>query len=299
VIDEQQKFGVAQRARLLAKAQVPNLLVMTATPIPRSLALTIFGDTDVSVIDEMPPGRVTPETRYLPPERFRDAVEFVKGRLKRGEQAFVVCPSIEDIDEGTRGVETAFAEWRKALKGCADVEMLHGRMPAEERERLMARFRARRFGLLVATTVIEVGLDIAGATVMVVENAQRFGLAQLHQLRGRIGRGGKPSWCILTGSLQTEEAKKRIRALLENSDGFRIAEEDLRIRGPGEFLGERQSGLPDIRIADLIEDYSILMEAREDAQELLKDGGMSKAERAVLREWVVKRLGERWRIVVP
>lgn len=299
VIDEQQKFGVEQRLKLLNKAQAPNLLVMTATPIPRSLALTVFGDTDVSLIQEMPPGRIPPKTRFLQKSEFDEAVEFVRQRLQKGEQTFVVCPSIEDIDENQRGVISAFKDWKDKLKGYGSVELLHGRVNAEERDLLMRKFRAGRFSVLVATTVIEVGLDVPNATVMVIENAQRFGLAQLHQLRGRIGRSSKPSWCILVGDFNTEEAQKRIRVLVDTNDGFKIAEEDLRMRGPGEFLGERQSGLPDLKIANLVDDYPILVEAQEDARQMLSDGEMNENETKILRGWVIEKLGTRWRFLVP
>ncbi|MCX7703818.1 MAG: ATP-dependent DNA helicase RecG [Planctomycetota bacterium] len=298
VIDEQQKFGVEQRLKLLEKAQAPNLLTMTATPIPRSLALTIFGDTDVSLIDKMPPGRIPPKTSFLSKNEFEEAVEFVRQRLRKGEQAFVVCPSIEDIDENQRGAISAFKDWKEKMKGYGTVELLHGKMPPEKRDIIMERFRAAKIGLLVATTVIEVGVDVVNATVMVIENAQRFGLAQLHQLRGRIGRSTKPSWCILTGDISTEEARKRIQVLLDTNDGFKIAEEDLRMRGPGEFFGEKQSGLPDLKIADLINDYPLLVEAREDAQELLQEGKMNEREESILRKWVMEKTGSKWRFLI-
>ena len=278
VIDEQHRFGVMQRARLMAKGVNPDVLVMTATPIPRTLALTVYGDLDVSVLDELPPGRKEIKTKvYYDHKGSRErAYEVVRKELSEGRQAYVVYPMIEesenpdfkDLKYATRMAEELkndiFPEFR--------VGLLHGRMKADEKEAVMKRFVSRHIDILVATTVIEVGVDVPNATVMVVENAERFGLTQLHQLRGRVGRGGHDSFCILiSGFKRSEDAEKRLSIMEETSDGFRIAEADLMIRGPGDFLGTKQSGLPEFRFADILRDARILNEAREDAFLIVKE----------------------------
>ena len=269
VVDEQHKFGVLQRGALKRKGLNPDVLVMTATPIPRTLAMTVFGDLDVSVIEGLPPGRVPVETRLVPPKNIGKAYEFIREELKAGRQAYFVYPLIEESQkEGMAGLKAAtqtrdelaekvFPEFRVAL--------LHGGMRPDEKDRIMAEFRDGAINVLVATVVIEVGIDVPNATVMVVENAERFGLSQLHQLRGRIGRGSAKSYCLLLGDAGTEAARERLEALAATSDGFRIAEEDLRLRGPGELLGTRQHGLPDLVHADLAQDFELLCRARDDA----------------------------------
>ena len=291
VIDEQHRFGVAQRALLLEKAKVPHLLVMTATPIPRSLALTLFGDTDVSVLDEMPPGRAPVETRLMRMEEIEKVVEVVRRRLQRGEQGYIVCPAIEE-GEAWRGVLHAHKWWSHKLAPFK-VDVLHGRMSAQERETVMRDFRSGKTAALVATTVIEVGIDVKGATVMVIENAERFGLAQLHQLRGRIGRGSKPGLCILLHAHQTEESLQRLKVIASTNDGFKIAEEDLRLRGTGEFFGTRQSGMHDLRFADIVHDLELLYAAREDAEEMLKKGVPEATGK-----WLERKLGPVWRLLL-
>jgi len=295
VIDEQHKFGVAQRERLLKKADAPNLLVMTATPIPRSLALTVFGDTDISTIDRMPPGRAPVVTRPATPDGLDEVAKEVASRLALGERAYVVSPSIEPM-EATRGALEAAAWWRDRMKPHR-VALLHGRMGRGERERVMRAFRLGAVSALVATTVIEVGIDVPAATMMVVENAERFGMAQLHQLRGRVGRGGKPGTVWLVSRPTTDEAKKRLAVLVETSDGFRISEEDLRLRGPGELTGVRQSGLPESRAAHLVDDMDILLEARKDAERLLEEKAAGRVH-VPLRLWVKRKLKESRRSVV-
>ncbi len=273
IVDEQHKFGVVQRALLKKKGENPDVLVMTATPIPRTLAMTIYGDLDVSVIDEMPPGRMPVETKVFPESARERVYRIVEEEVRKGRQAFVVYPLVEeseklDLRDATRMAEhlqkDVFPEFR--------IGLLHGRMRSDEKEAIMMEFKEGKIQVLVATTVIEVGIDIPNASVMVVEHAERFGLSQLHQLRGRIGRGRYPSKCILLAQYRSsEEAKVRLRAMERTTDGFQIAEEDLALRGPGEFFGIRQSGLPDFRVAHLIRDTPILIEARKEAFRLVQE----------------------------
>jgi ATP-dependent DNA helicase RecG len=264
VVDEQHRFGVAHRARLFQKGDAPHVLVMTATPIPRSLAWAIYGELDVSVLDEKPPGRAPVVTRVRGEEARPAIYRFAAQRVAAGERVYVVVPAIE---EGAREVaatrETA-ARIAAEVPGIA-AGVVHGRMPSEERSRVMADFATGRTGILVATTVVEVGLDVPEATLMVVENAEVFGLAQLHQLRGRVGRSSRPSWCALVvGHGASEEARRRLEVLEKTADGFEIAEKDLEARGPGDLLGVRQSGLPELRVADPMRDLARLGEARRD-----------------------------------
>ncbi|MGO8687677.1 MAG: ATP-dependent DNA helicase RecG [Candidatus Dormibacteria bacterium] len=255
VVDEQHRFGVAQRQRLRLKARaMPNFLAMTATPIPRSLALTVYGDVDVSELREMPPGRLPVETRVVPPDQRSEAYEFVRGQVGAGRQVFVICPLIEESDK--LGVRSVTAEHRKlAGEVFPDlrVEMLHGRMPAREKAERMDRFAAGDADLLVATSVVEVGVDVPNATVMIVEGAERFGLAQLHQLRGRVGRDRHRAYCLLFEDGIDEEGSQRLQAVATTQSGFDLAELDLRLRGPGDVAGLRQHGLPEMRAADLLD----------------------------------------------
>ncbi len=294
VIDEQHKFGVIQRATLRKKGENPDVLVMTATPIPRTLALTLYGDLAISLIDEFPPGRVPVETR-LYYERERPKVyELVKQEIRVGRQAFLVYPLVEesekvDLLDATRMADhlqrDVFPQFR--------VGLIHGRMKGEEKEEVMVKFRDGQIDILVATTVIEVGIDIPNASLILVEHAERFGLPQLHQLRGRIGRGRYPSKCLLLAHYRrSEEATRRLRVMEETSDGFRIAEEDLIIRGPGDFLGTRQSGLPDFRVANILRDGKILNEARQEAFRLVeRDPDLSQPDHRPLAQ----ALRERWK----
>jgi len=273
VIDEQHKFGVVQRGLLKKKGQNPDVLVMTATPIPRTLAMTVYGDLDVSLIDEMPPGRVPVETKVFPEPARARVYRIVGEEVKRGRQAFIVYPLVEeseklDLKDATRMAEhlqkEIFPEFR--------VGLLHGRMKSDEKEAIMTEVKEGKIQILVSTTVIEVGIDIPNASVMVVEHAERFGLPQLHQLRGRIGRGRYPSKCILLAQYRSsEEARVRLRAMEKTTDGFKVAEEDLALRGPGEFFGVRQSGLPDFRVAHILRDTAILIEARKEAFRLIQE----------------------------
>lgn len=271
VIDEQHRFGVKQRETLFKKGNNPHLLIMTATPIPRSLALTLYGDMDRSVIDELPPGRTPVKTSYVPAKKRAGAYEFIREQVKEGRQLFVVCPLVEESEELDLKAATDEAGLlQKEVFPEFKVGLLHGRMKPDEKESAMKYFQKHQLDILVSTTVIEVGIDIPNATLMLVEHAERFGLSQLHQLRGRIGRGQDQSYCFLLGEPKSAEAKERIRALLESNDGFQIAEADLKLRGPGEFYGTRQSGLPNFRAADILKDEKILREARQAAFDLVE-----------------------------
>jgi ATP-dependent DNA helicase RecG len=292
IIDEQHKFGVVQRGLLKKKGGNPDVLVMTATPIPRTLAMTIYGDLDVSLIDEMPPGRMPVETKVYPEPARTKVYRIVEEEVKKGRQAFVVYPLVEeseklDLKDATRMAEhlqkEVFPEFR--------IGLLHGRMKSDEKEAIMMEVKEGRIQILVATTVIEVGIDIPNASVMVVEHGERFGLSQLHQLRGRIGRGRYPSKCILLAQYRSsEEARVRLRAMEKTTDGFKIAEEDLALRGPGEFFGIRQSGLPDFRVAHIIRDTPVLIEARNEAFRLIQeDPELVHSSNAGLKDILVKR----------
>jgi ATP-dependent DNA helicase RecG len=278
VVDEQHRFGVLQRATLRGKGRVPNTLVMTATPIPRSLALTLYGDLDLSVLDELPPGRRPVETRWLSNTEVREAYDFIRAQVAQGRQAYVLCPLVEQSEmlQADAAVEMA-EELRKRVFPDLQVGLLHGRMKPEEKDAAMTAFRAGATHVLACTTVIEVGVDVPNATVILIHNAERFGLAQLHQLRGRVGRSQFPSTCILCThprfdpTLPAEElpARRRLKAIIESQDGFRIADADLQMRGPGEYLGTRQSGLLDFQIANLLRDGVYMEQARQAATALI------------------------------
>ncbi len=294
IIDEQHKFGVVQRGLLRKKGMNPDVLVMTATPIPRTLAMTVYGDLDLSIIDEMPPGRMPIETRVFS-EALRGRVyRILREELQKGRQAFIVYPLVEESEKLDLRDATRMAEHlQRDLFPDFKVGLLHGRMKGEEKEAIMKEFKEGKIHLLVATTVIEVGIDIPNASVMVVEHAERFGLSQLHQLRGRIGRGDYPSKCILMAPYRISgEAKIRLQAMENTTDGFKIAEQDLELRGPGEFFGVRQSGLPDFRVGRLLRDASILIEARKEAFRLVeKDPELQNPSHRLLRAVLM----ERWR----
>lgn len=264
VIDEQHKFGVVQREELVRKGRHPHLLVMTATPIPRTLGLTLYGDLDVSLLDQCPAGRGRIRTYLRTNASLPKVWEFVRAQLAQGRQAYVVYPRIEDA-ESVGGLKSVQAERTRLQKLLAPhtVALLHGRLPAAEKETVLGAFRAGAVHVLVATSVVEVGLDVPNATVMVIENAEIHGLAQLHQLRGRIGRSGHEAHCILVAAAPTPEARRRLDVLVQTTDGFRIAEEDLKLRGPGELLGQTQSGLPSFRFAELDRDLALVLRARD------------------------------------
>jgi len=292
IIDEQHKFGVVQRGLLKKKGENPDVLVMTATPIPRTLAMTIYGDLDVSVIDEMPPGRMPVETKIFPESGREKVYRTVEEEVRKGRQAFVVYPLVEESEKLDLKDATRMAEHlRKDVFPEFQVGLLHGRMKSDEKEAIMMEFKEGKIKILVATTVIEVGIDIPNASVMVVEHAERFGLSQLHQLRGRIGRGRFPSKCILLAQYRSsEEARVRLQAMARTNDGFQIAEEDLSLRGPGEFFGIRQSGFPDFRVAQLVRDTPILIEARKEAFRLIQeDPELVRPSHSVLRDMLRRR----------
>jgi ATP-dependent DNA helicase RecG len=268
IIDEQHRFGVMQRAELRARGLNPDVLVMTATPIPRSLAMTVYGDLDISIIDEMPPGRTPVETRVFGEEARQEVKKLIAREVRLGRQVYVVYPLVEESEKmDLRDATKRYEYLRDRVFPKFSVGLLHGRMKPEEKEEVMRRFIAGEIQILVSTTVIEVGVDVPNASVMVVEHAERFGLSQLHQLRGRVGRGAEQSFCVLLASdKQTEVARERLGIMEETNDGFKIAEKDLEIRGPGEVMGTRQAGLPEFRIANLVRDLNILQDARKEAE---------------------------------
>lgn len=296
VIDEQHKFGVLQRAALKEKGVDPEVLVMTATPIPRTLSLTLYGDLDLTLIRDMPPGRRPVRTRWVRRAERRGSYEFLAEEMRAGRQVFVVYPVIDEAkDREMRSAVKMYDELRTGVFPDFRLGLLHGRLPREEKEQVLTEFREGRVQLLVSTIVIEVGIDIPNASVMVVEHAERFGLSQLHQLRGRIGRGPHESTCLLFGDPRTDSGKARLRVMEEAPDGFRIAEEDLRIRGPGEFFGTRQSGLPELRIADLISDLTLLEEARREGFRIVEgDPELKREEHLPLRRTLARRWGKRF-----
>jgi ATP-dependent DNA helicase RecG len=277
IIDEQHKFGVHQRAQI-RKDATPHCLVMTATPIPRTLAMTAFGDLDISIIKHSPPGRGQVITRYIRPKDLPKAYDFVREKLKAKEQAYFVYPRIIDSENGD--VKAAIAEYENLSKNIFpefNVGLLHGQMSSADKQKIMADFRKGKIHCLVSTVLIEVGIDVPNATVMVVEGADRFGLAQLHQLRGRIARSSSKAYCLLVAQAASETAESRLEIMERSNDGFEIAEHDLKIRGPGELLSTRQHGLPDLKIANIIDDFELLQMARKDAFELVENDPMLKS----------------------
>ena len=288
VTDEQHRFGVNQRAALSQKAEDPHLLVLSATPIPRTLALVIYGDLDVSVIDELPPGRQKVDTFALG-ESYRPRVQaFIRKLAAAGQQIFVVCPLVGEPDQipDERKAVTAYArQLQEQVFPDLRVAVLHGKMKPKEKEKVMAAFAAGESDILVSTTVVEVGVDVPNATCMVVENADRFGLSQLHQLRGRVGRGKEKSYCILLSDSRNEETRARLKVMTQTNDGFVISQEDLRLRGPGDFFGQRQHGLPAMKIADLSCDMRLLDEAQTAARQLMaQDPELTEPTHRALRD---------------
>jgi len=285
IIDEQHRFGVQQRAALRDKGYNPHVLVMSATPIPRTLALTLYGDLDLSVIDEMPPGRQRIVTDWLSPLERERAYAFVRSQIEQGRQSFIICPLVEESEkvEAKSAVEE-HSRLQKEIFPDLKLGLLHGRMKAEEKDAVMTGFRNGEMHILVSTAVVEVGIDVPNATVMLVEGANRFGLAQLHQFRGRVGRGEHQSYCLLLADATTPDAEARLRVISETDDGFELAEEDLNLRGPGEFFGTRQSGLPDIKLAKL-GDTRLLEMARNEAKKLFEDDSdLSRPEHRLLAQ---------------
>ena len=294
IIDEQHKFGVEQRAQL-RKQTTPHCLVMTATPIPRTLAMTAFGDLDVSVIRHSPPGRGKVITRWVERKNRLKAYEFIRERLKAGKQAYFVYPRITAVEQDN-DVKAATDEWKYLSTEVFPeftVELLHGQLPSVKKQQIMSEFRKGKIDVLVSTVVVEVGLDVPNATIMVIEEADRFGLAQLHQLRGRIGRGQAKSYCFLFAETDSETAKSRLEVMTRSNDGFEIAEHDLRLRGPGEMFSTRQHGLPDLKIANIVDDFDLLVMARKNAFELVsQDPMLTKAEHKNIRQALLAKFGD-------
>ena len=269
VADEQHRFGVAQRAALSAKGEMPHVLVMSATPIPRTLALILYGDLDVSVLDEIPPGRSPVETYAVGQNMRKRITAFIDKQVEAGGQVYVVCPLVEEGETGLKSAEQHAKDLQAALPH-RRIAVLHGRMKNADKDQVMRAFAARKYDILVATTVIEVGVDVPNANLMVVEDADRFGLSQLHQLRGRVGRGTRQSYCIFFGADKGEAARERLKILCKTGDGFEIARADLAQRGPGDFFGRRQHGLPALHVADLAADLALMQDAREEAEAILQ-----------------------------
>jgi ATP-dependent DNA helicase RecG len=285
VIDEQHRFGVMQRAELRARGLSPEVLVMTATPIPRSLAMTVYGDLDVSIIDEMPPGRTPIKTQVFGEDGRMEVKKLIAREVRAGRQVYVVYPLVEESEKmDLRDATRRYEYLRDKVFPKFTVGLLHGRLKPEEKEEVMRRFITGEVQILVSTTVIEVGVDVPNASVMIVEHAERFGLSQLHQLRGRVGRGAEQSYCLLLASdKQTEVARERLGIMEETNDGFRIAEKDLELRGPGEIMGTRQAGLPEFRVANLVRDLKILEQARAEAEFYLKRKTSAEAAKMIKR----------------
>jgi ATP-dependent DNA helicase RecG len=287
IVDEQHRFGVEQRAALRQKGYNPHVLVMSATPIPRTLALTIYGDLDISAIDELPPNRQEVITHWLGPLERERAYEFLRGQVEQGRQAFIICPLIEESEKiEAKAAVSEYERLRDEIFPDSRLGLLHGRVRSAEKEQVMERFRTGEYDILVATPVVEVGIDVPNATVMLVEGADRFGLAQLHQFRGRVGRGEHQSYCLLLADSPSFEGEKRLGIIEATHDGFELAEEDLKMRGPGEFFGTRQSGLPELKVAGL-GDVRVLEQARKAALELSQDDPtLSKPEHRFLSQRV-------------
>ena len=297
VIDEQHRFGVHQRANIRAKAadpnSIPHILVMTATPIPRTMSLTVFGDLDISTIKGLPPGRKPIITRHVTHAQAQGVYEYMNARLAQGEQAYIVVPVIDERESGLKAIKSHLEFLARGPLSGRRLAAVHGRIKREEREQVMQQFRLREIDALIATSIIEVGVDVSNATIMVIEQADRFGLAQLHQLRGRVGRGERRSLCVLIADPATDDGQRRIEAIVATTDGFAIAEKDLEIRGPGELFGSRQSGVAPFKVAQLPRDAQLLAMARRDAEKWIRENPNLSGERdALLRKRLLKTHGE-------
>ncbi|TCL50335.1 ATP-dependent DNA helicase RecG [Thermolongibacillus altinsuensis] len=288
ITDEQHRFGVEQRRILREKGQSPDVLFMTATPIPRTLAITVFGEMDVSIIDEMPKGRKKIETYWVKHDMLERVLNFIAKEVEKGRQAYVICPLIEESEKlDVQNAIDVHSMLTHYYKGKYRIGLMHGRLSAEEKERVMRAFSANEIQILVSTTVVEVGVNVPNATVMVIYDADRFGLAQLHQLRGRVGRGSEQSYCILVADPKSETGKERMRIMTETNDGFVLSEKDLQLRGPGDFFGTKQSGMPEFRLGDVVHDYRILEVARDDAAKLIQSTAFWRDdEYALLRSYL-------------
>lgn len=290
ITDEQHRFGVEQRKKLKSKGKDPDVLFMTATPIPRTLAITVYGEMDVSVIDELPAGRKKIETYWVKHDMLERIITFVEKELRKGRQAYVVCPLIEESEKlDVQNALDVHSMLTHALNGRWKVGLMHGKLPADEKEQIMRSFSENECHILVSTTVIEVGVNVPNASIMVIYDADRFGLSQLHQLRGRVGRGDNQSFCILMADPKSETGKERMRIMTETTDGFKLSEKDLELRGPGDFFGRKQSGLPDFKVADMVHDYRALETARRDAAELISSNTFwTEQEYSALRIYLEK-----------
>ncbi|MCK6455382.1 MAG: ATP-dependent DNA helicase RecG [Phycisphaerae bacterium] len=295
IVDEQHRFGVRQRTLIRCKGTAPHYLVMSATPIPRTLAMTVFGDLDVTTLFDKPAGRSPIRTRVVPPLKVDELWSFVRARVASGEQAYVICPLVAESDQSRLRAATAeFERLRSGPLVGVSIGLVHGRLKSDARQRIMSDFAAGRIAVLVGTTVVEVGIDVPAATIMVIQHAERYGLAQLHQLRGRVGRGQRPGYCFLMTDRASGAEHERLSILTRVSDGFRIADEDLRLRGPGEVLGARQHGLPEFRFTDLAADGEVLRLARRDAVHILRaDPDLSASEHDALRRALAQRFKDR------
>lgn len=289
IVDEQHRFGLDQRVRLASKGAAPDVLYMSATPIPRTLSMTLYGDLDVSVIDEMPGGRKGVLTVVADAGQRKGAYAMVSGELEKGRQVFVVCPLVEESEKLEARAAREEAELLKREFPGYRVALVHGQLKGEEKREVMARFESGEIDLLISTVLVEVGIDVPNATVMIVENADRFGLAQLHQLRGRVGRGSERGICVMFADPSTEEARERMDAVKKHEDGFSLAEADLRIRGEGSIFGARQSGLPDLKLARLTRDFELIRKARAEAQRLLGNDPDLESRDMRLLGWEAKR----------
>lgn len=289
IVDEQHRFGVEQRRKLREKGLFPDVLFMTATPIPRTLAITTFGDMDVSIIDEMPLGRKEIETYWTKVNLFERVLIFIQDRVQNGEQAYVVCPLIEESDKlDIQDAVDLYEKLKLFFPKTINIGLMHGRLPAEEKDIVMQDFAQNKTQILISTTVVEVGVNVPNATVMVIYDAQRFGLSQLHQLRGRVGRGDKQSYCILIADPKGEVGKERMKIMTETNDGFRLSEHDLKLRGAGDFFGKKQSGLPDFKVADVVHDHRALEVARQDAEKIVNENLLEENEAfQVLKDLII------------
>ncbi|MCY7611597.1 ATP-dependent DNA helicase RecG, partial [Bacillus safensis] len=289
ITDEQHRFGVEQRKKLRSKGQDPDVLFMTATPIPRTLAITVFGEMDVSVIDELPAGRKQIETYWVKHDMLERILAFVDKELRKGRQAYIICPLIEESDKlDVQNALDVHSMLTEAYRGKWSIGLMHGKLASDEKDQVMRAFTANEVQILVSTTVVEVGVNVPNATIMVIYDADRFGLSQLHQLRGRVGRGEHQSFCILMADPKSETGKERMRIMSETTDGFELSEKDLELRGPGDFFGKKQSGMPEFKVADMVHDYRALETARKDAADLVQsDAFWTDPEYKELRQTLI------------